>query len=151
MTTTSLTGADTSIINDRVLVDLGDGDVTDITYPDDLVGVKTGKNGNTLYALNESGRRCECKIRVVLGSSDDKFLNNLMQSMTSDFAAFELLTGQFVKRCGDGAGNVTRNTYSLAGGVFKKRVEAKSNTDGDTNQSVAEYSFTFGNGDRVIA
>ena len=103
MSIVSLTGADTIVLNDRVINDVADGDVASIEYPNDLANVKTGKNGNSVYAFNETGRQCEFKIRVVRASSDDKFLNSMIQSMKADFSAFTLISGVFVKRAGDGA------------------------------------------------
>lgn len=151
MATVSLTGADTIVLNDRVLNDVADGDVATLEFPNDLANVKTGKGGNSLYAFNETGRQCELKVRVVRASSDDKVLNSLINNMKSDFSAFTLITGNLVKRSGDGAGKVTSDNYTLSGGIIKKNVNAKSNVEGDTEQSMAEYTIAFANGDRGLA
>ena len=147
----SLTGSDTIKIDERILNDLADGDAVVITYPNDLAAVKTGKNGNTIYAFNETGRNVEVSLRVLLGSSDDKYLNSRMNSMKNDFAAFTLLTGEFVKRVGDGTGSVNNTTYIMSGGIFKKQIEAKYSAEGDVSQSVAVYTLSYGNGDKTIA
>jgi hypothetical protein len=144
MGSVSLSGADVININGTILNDLADQNPVDLTYPNDLVGVKAGKNGNTIYAFNNMGRLAECKIRVLLGSDDDKFLNSLLQLQVNDFSGFTLLTGQFSKRVGDGQGNISTDVYQLSGGVIKKNVEAKTAAEGDTDQSVAEYMITFG-------
>lgn len=146
----SLTGSDTIIINGRVLNDLADDDVAMLSYPNSIAGVKTGKNGNSLYALNETGNQAEVKLRVLRGSADDKYLNNLLTQQMANFAGTVLNNGQFVKKVGDGAGNITADKYIMSGGVFMKRVEVKSNVAGDTNQSVVEYNLTFSNAPRIL-
>ena len=80
----SLVGNDTLQINDRVLLDLADGDVGALTFPNDIMGVKTGKNGNSLYAFNASGLMCELILRIIRGSDDDKYLNTLLLAMIAD-------------------------------------------------------------------
>ena len=150
MSTLTITGKDTLTLSDRIFNDLADGDVSTITFPNDLVSLKTGKDGNTLYALNETGKNAEMVIRVVRGSSDDKFLNSLLASMKRDIPSFEVMTGTFVKRLGDGTGVVISDTYNLEGGIFKKEVEAKDNAEGDTEQAVAVYNLTFAKGNRAL-
>lgn len=150
MASAALTGQDTIKINQRVLVDFGDGEVGNLTFPNDLVAVKTGKNGNSLYGFNETGRQCELALRVIRGSSDDKFLNNLVQQIKNNFPGFTLLTGEFTKSIGDGSGRVIADTYVMSGGVPTKEVEALSNTDGNTDQSISVYHFRFTNSPRTI-
>jgi len=150
MATSSLTGADTVQINDRVFNDFGDGDIVTISYPNELVSVKTGKNGNSIYAFNETGRQVDVEIRVLRASPDDKFLNSIKLGMERDFSAFSLLSGEFVKRVGDGLGNVSREVYSLSGGVFTQSVDTKSNVEGDTEQSISLYRLKFTNAPKSI-
>lgn len=150
MPNVSMTGSDTIKINGRILADLADGDCAVLTFPNELASVKTGKNGNSIYGLNESGRQSEVVLRVIRGSSDDKFLNSLLASQQNNFAGFILMQGEFTKVVGDGKGNVLTDTYILAGGVFSKATEAKSNVEGDTEQSVAVYTMKFSNAPRVI-
>jgi hypothetical protein len=150
MPTVAMSGADSIKINGRILADLADGDVVALTYPNDFSNVKTGKNGNSIYGLNESGKQAEAVIRVVRGSADDKFLNSLISSQRNNFAGFVLLTGEFVKRLGDGTGNIAQDTYILSGGIFSKLVEAKSNVEGDTEQSISMYHLKFSNAPRAI-
>ena len=151
MSTISMTGDDTVSINDRVFDDLADEDAINLTFPDEAATIKTGKDGNSIYALNESGRQAEVTIRVMRGSADDKFLNGLLAQQRSNFAGFVLMTGEFVKRIGDGQGNVLADTYVLSGGVFSKQVEGKTNTQGDTEQSVSVYTLRFANAPRAIS
>ena len=146
----SLVGNDTLQINDRVLLDLADGDVGALTFPNDVMGVKTGKNGNSLYAFNASGLMCELILRIIRGSDDDKYLNTLLLAMIADVPSFILMTSKIVKRVGDGQGDITNDTYALSGGVFTKQVETKSNVEGDTEQSLSIYHFKFTNSPRAI-
>lgn len=146
----ALSGSDTAVLNNRVLNNLADGNCIELTFPNDISNVKTGKNGNAIYGLNESGKQCELKLRVLRASADDKFLNNLLAQQQANFAGTVLLIGQFIKKLGDGQGNVTSDTYIMSGGVFTKQVEAKSNVEGETEQSIAIYTIRFSNSPRVL-
>lgn len=150
MSTIALTGKDVVKLNGRILNDFAEGDVAALTFPNDMVTIKTGKNGNSIYAFKNDGRQVEFTLRVLLGSADDKFLNNLAALMKNDPAVFVLLTGEFVKNVGDGAGLITPVTYILSGGAISKGVEATDNADGNTDQAVAVYHMKFSNGDRSI-
>lgn len=150
MSTVSLTGSDTISINNRVLNDLGTGTCAELTFPTDIANVKTGKNGNAIYALNESGKQADTKIRLVRGSADDKYLNNLLSQQQSNFAGFVLMPGEFIKKIGDGLGNITSDTYIMSGGVFVKQVPVKTNVEGDVEQSESEYMLKFANAPRVM-
>ena len=68
MSVVSLTGKDTVIVNGTILNDLADGDCAALTFPDFLTQGKTGKNGNTIYAFNTTGRRCKLVLRLIRGS-----------------------------------------------------------------------------------
>ncbi len=150
MATVAMSGSDTFNINNRILADLADGNCVELTYPNDIANVKTGKNGNSIYGLNESGKQCEVKLRVVRGSSDDKFLNGLLAQQQNNFAGMVLLIGQFIKKIGDGRGNITSDTYVMSGGVFTKQVEGKNNVEGETEQSLSIYTMKFSNSPRAI-
>jgi len=145
-----LSGQDTAIINNRVLRDFADGDCVTLSFANEIASVKTGKNGNSIYGLNESGRQCDVEMRLIRGSSDDQFLNNLLSQQTFNFSGFILMIGEFIKKVGDGAGNITNDTYIMSGGVFTKPVPAKTNTDGDVEQSVSVYSMKFSLTPRAI-
>lgn len=146
----TFTGKDGIQIDSRVINDLADGDCVAIEFPNDLGVAKRGKNGNTIYAVNETGNTCELTIRLAIGSSDDKYLNSRMQELKADASKFILLTGVFSKRVGDGTGAITSVVYECTGGVFKKQVGAKSNAEGDAQQGVVVYTITYGAGNRSI-
>jgi len=150
MATISMTGSDTIVINTRVLADLADGDCVELSYPNEIAQLKTGKNGNSIYGFNATGKHCDLKLRVIRGSSDDKFLNGLLAQQQNNFAGFPLMIGQFIKKLGNGLGQITSDTYVLSGGVFMKQVDAKENVEGDTEQSVVIYTFKFSNSPRAI-
>ena len=84
------------------------------------------------------------------GSADDKFLNNLLAQQQANFASTILMIGEFIKKLGDGAGNIQSDSYITSGGVFTKQAEAKMNVEGDTEQSIAIYTVKFSNAPRVI-
>ncbi len=146
----ALTGRDTIIINGRVLNQLADGDCAVLTFPNDLMNVKTGKNGNSIYAFNESGKQVEVDLRLILAGDDDNFMNAILNDMENQREAFVLMTGEFIKNIGDGAGNVKQVIYQLSGGVVEKGIETKENAEGDTDQALAMYKLAFSNAPRTI-
>jgi hypothetical protein len=150
MATVALSGADTITINNRILADLADGDIAVLTFPNEIAQVKTGKNGNSIYGLNESGKQSELVLRLIRGSADDKFMNGLLVNQQSNFAGFALMIGELVKKIGKGDGTISSDIYILSGGVFTKQVEAKVNVEGDTDQSVSVYTMKFSNAPRAI-
>lgn len=148
--TIAMSGNDTLQLNLRNFVDFADGDITTLEFPNDIAGVKTGKNGNTIYSINQEGRNAVLILKVLRGSPDDKFLLGLLANQQNDFAGFTLIQGEFVKKIGDGKGNVSSDIYSLQSGIFTKIPSAKSNQSGDTDQSTSTYTITFGNAPRTI-
>lgn len=150
MSTVGLTGSDVIVIQERLLTDLADGDCVALTHPDDIATVTVGKNNNAIYGLNESGNRAEVVLRIIRGSGDDKFLNNLLTQQKANFAGFVLMTGEFIKKVGTGQGKISNDTYILSGGIFTKRVEGKNNTSGEAEQSVAIYTINFARAERAI-
>lgn len=150
MPSVALSGSDTITINNTILADLADGNCVELTYPNDIANVKTGKNGNSIYGFNASGKQAEVKIRVLRGSDDDKFLNNLLAQQQANFEGTVLAIGEFIKKIGDGSGNVTNDTYIMSGGIFSKQIEGRSNVEGESEQSVAIYTIKFSNAPRVL-
>lgn len=150
MAVVAMSGDDTITLNNHLFTGLGDGNVVELTYPNEIAQVKTGKNGNSIYGFNTTGQQCEVKMRLVRGSADDKFMNGLLNLQNQNFAGFPLIIGQFIKKIGDGASNITSDTYVMSGGVFTKQVEGKSNVEGDTEQSIAVYMLKFANSPRAL-
>ncbi len=138
----SLVGDDTLLINDRpVHLEFLEGDTATIDFPNELVSLSTGKNKNTIYAKNESGSNFDLTFNVMRGGAVDKFLNGLQIQQNEDWAAFNLMTGAFTKRLGNGQGRVTYDTYMLQGMVFVKPVPTKGNVSGDGEQGKAQYTL----------
>lgn len=154
MAIVAMSGNDTIIINggnsSYLFTSQADGNIVELTYPNEIAAVKTGKNGNSIYGLNESGRQCEVKVRVLRHSADDKFMQELLNLQLANFAGFPLMTAEFTKLIGDGKGTVGSDIYILSGGIFTKQVEGKSNVEGDTEQSVAIYMMKFSNSPRAL-
>jgi hypothetical protein len=144
-------GSDILTINDRLISDFCDGDTSAITFPNDISSTKTGKNGNSIISYNSSGRIGELTLTLLLGSSDDKFLNSLHISYKKDPSAFILLSGEFIKKLGDGLGNSSDVKYILKGGIFFKTPEIKENVEGDTEQGKVVWSIRFCDCDRLIS
>lgn len=139
----TVTSDDSLTISGRVFVDFADGDVTMIEYPNDLADSKTGKNGNGIISRNRQGDNATMVLRLLRGSSDDQFMQNLMAAALNNWTGQTLLTGEFVKQLGDGQGNVARDVISLQGGFFSKQVAAKENVEGQTDQGAAIYNLKF--------
>lgn len=150
MSVVALSGNDTIIINNRNLVNLADGTCTELTFANDIATVKTGKNANAIYGQNFTGYQAEVKLRIVRGTADDQFLNQLLSNQQANFAGFPLLIGNFIKKIGDGQSNITNDTYVLSGGIFIKIVEAKTDADGGSDQSVSMWSMRFAQAVRVL-
>lgn len=145
----SLTGDDSIIINDIPLNDFADGDIGSLSLPNNIFDMQTGKNGNTIFALDESGNNATLTVRVLMSSNDDKRLNGMIPK-SKGFAQSVLATGSVVKQVGDGQGNVSYNTYLLAGGMVQKKPDIKSNVNGDASQAVIEYVIQFAEANRAI-
>lgn len=139
MTAANSTGGSIS----NVFNNVPHGDFAVLTYPNELVTVKIGKNQNALYAKNVQGDEADLVIRTIRGSYDDKWLNALIESQDLDFASFTTLSAVLAKRIGQGNGSAVQDKTSLRGGVFTKRIEARINVDGDVEQLIAIYSFKF--------
>ena len=150
MASVAMSGADTVSLNNHVFADFAEGNIAELTFPNDIAAVKTGKNGNSIYSLNESGRQSEFKLRLLRGSTDDKFMNNLLVQQQNNFANTVLLIGQFTKKIGDGKGGITSDVYVCSGGVFTKIPEGKTNVDGEAEQSVVVYTIKFANSPRTL-
>lgn len=150
MSTVTVTSNDTLVLNNRVFNDFAVDDVTAISFPNELVTMKTGKNGNTIYAQNQQGQNANAVIRLMRGSSDDQFMQGIIQASLADFPSTVLMAGSFVKRLGDGQGNVLSDVYSLSGGVVSKLVEGKENVAGDVAQAESVYNIKFASAIRII-
>lgn len=147
--TYALTGDDSIIINDEPLKDFANGDIGTLELPNNLFEMETGKNGNTIFALDESGNNATLTVRVLMSSADDKRLNGMVPK-SNNFASTILATGSVVKQVGDGKGGVSYNTYMLAGGMVQKKPDIKTNVNGDIEQAVVTYVLQFAEANRGI-
>ena len=150
MSIIALTGDDVIQINGQTLVDFADGATATLDFPSDITNAKTGKDGNSIFAFNNTGRQCTLDLRLLRGGADDAFLLGLFNIYIQAPAAFTLLTGEFIKNIGDGQGNVTQDIYQLSGGIFKKGQNVMENADGDTEQAIVVYHLLFTNAPRSL-
>jgi hypothetical protein len=146
----ALTGADTIIINDIPLSDFADGDIGVLEIGNDLFGMSTGKNGNTIFAYDEKGNNATLTVRILMSSNDDKRLNGLVPD-SKNFASTVLINGSVIKLVGDGSGKISYNTYMLQGGMVQRKPSISTNVNAETNQAVVEYTIAFANAQRSIA
>lgn len=149
MATYTLTGDDQIIINQQPLNDFPDGDIGVLSIQNTVAEMITGKNANTIFALNEAGKNAVLTLKILMSSADDKRLNGLIPQSNS-FASYSLIEGSVIKQVGDGAGNITSNVYMLSGGMVNKLPDVKINVNGDTQQAVVEYQIIFALASRAI-
>lgn len=135
----ALTGKDTIIVDTVMLTDFADGDTASLEMPNNLAEYKAGKNGNVIIAYNAQGEVGTFTLRLLAGSKNDKYMSARQQEYINDSASFVPLAMEFIKRVGDGEGNVTNIVYQLAGGVIQKIPAGKENVEGDTVQAVSIY------------
>lgn len=150
MNAVALSGSDSVTLNNRILSDFADGNYAELTFPNKISKVKTGKNGNSIYSYDATGQQFMLVVRLVRGTADDKFLNNLLAQQQANFAGTVLMIGQMVKNIGDGQGNIQADTYLVSGMVFDEQVGAKANAEGDTEQSVAIYHLMGSRAPRIL-
>lgn len=143
MGTFSLVGNDIIKINGRLLADLPHGEVAKVTYSTDLVSVKTGKSGNTIFAHNASGLQATMELKLIRGSADDKYMQSEMAQYISNPTGYVLMIGEITKVIGDGEGKVINDSYTLKGGVTSKQVESTSNVEGEVEQAISAYTIQF--------
>lgn len=138
----ALTGNDTTIMFGRNFTFFGKGEVVKWEYPADFVKVEQGKNGNTIYATDNSGFLAKGTMKLLRGSPDDVFMSSLVAAAAADLPSFVLGDGTFVKRIGQGDGTVVFDTYVLGGICPTKKQPAMENTDGDPEQAQVVYEMT---------
>lgn len=133
---------DTIILNSRLITDLANESVMQITLPNDVIVRTAAKDGNVVFSVNEEGYRSEITLRVLLGSADDKFLNGLCLPSTGDITtaiAFPLIV---TKIYGDGTGSQSKAQYTIENCMMTKTSPDYINsTTGDVNQGISEYSM----------
>ncbi len=137
-----LTGDDTFVLWGRVLSDLADGSVVQITADNNIANSVVGKNGNIIIAKDEQGKKCSVELRVLKGSKDDQFIMQYYKTYEIDSALFIVGNGSFSKRLGDGEGNVVYDTRYLRAVHFTRApYDATQNVNGETDQAVTVYQM----------
>ena len=150
MGATTLVGHGVFMVNGTTITDVADGDYLTMVFDADLFNMKVSKDGNVLYALNETGNKVKTTLRLPMGSGSDSFLNSLLQNLKADPAGFTLLTSSYTMRVGDGKGGVKDVVYQLANGIFIRWPNAKINAEGDVEQAVAVWTIDYLNQSRSI-
>lgn len=147
---TAIAGKDVVIINGQVLTGFADADAIKFEPQGPIAQMKVSKDGNSIYAMQYSGIVGKLTLRLVRGSLDDQTLNALLQQWIGDPSSFVLMAGSYVKRVGDGKGNITNEVYQLAGGVFEAIPGGISSMDGSIEASVTTYTLLFRNDARLM-
>lgn len=147
---TAVAGKDVLIINGQVFKGYADADAIKFEPQGPISQMKVSKDGNSIYSMQYSGIMAKLTLRLVRASFDDQTLNSLLQQWIGDPTSFVLMSGSYVKRVGDGKGNVTSEVYQLAGGVFESIPGGLSSMDGSIEQSVTTYTLLFRNDARLM-
>jgi hypothetical protein len=152
----NLTGSDTTILSklgaqDRIMKDFGDGDVVAIDIPNNLVELKKGKDDNAIIAYNAAGKVSTVTMRILAGGADDKFLNSEITSYQNNRPGYILLSGEFIKKVGDGKGNISNIVFKFSNGIIQKYPVGGENVDGNTDQALSIYQIIFSQIDKIIA
>ena len=142
--------SDVLTIFDRVITDEFDGDSITGTFPNEMMTLKTGKNGNTVYLENTTGANIDILIRLVLGSPDDVFLRGKIFLQRQNFIATVLATGRFSRQLGDGINGGKFIITELEGGLFTKDVEFVSSSEANVESGAAIYNMKFALGSSSI-
>lgn len=137
-------------VDGEIVTTLGDGDTATIAYSNDIMAMKTGKNGNTVAAHNEMGREAELTIRVIKGGYDDKRFNSKVVKWKNRADDFEPMTATFTKVIRTDTG-ITNEVTTLKFGIPVRVVETKENVEGDTEQCFSQYVIRFGDSNRALA
>ena len=147
---TAVVGKDVVIINGTILSAYADADAIKFEPQGPIAQMKISKDGNSIYAMQYNGIAAKLTLRLIRGSLDDQTLNGLLQQWVGDPASFVLMSGSYVKRVGDGKGNVTNEVYQIAGGVFEAIPGGVSNMDGSIESAVTTYTLLFRNDARLM-
>lgn len=142
--TVTLSGNDVLEIKGRVVTGWANGKSFEITYPEDMVKGTVFKNGAGVACENNEGRKAQATLRVPIGGNDDKWFNELFQEQKENFSnGFVPLTGSFTKITSNENGIRTTTRHVLRNGFFQKNVETFTSSDGDVEQAIVVYHFTF--------
>lgn len=146
----SYTSQDILKWGDRLLTNFADGDVATITYPNELHGMKIGKEGNAIAAHNEMGRIANLKLRLIKGSPDDKYLNSIVVAWKNHSDDFTPQSAEFTKVVKVDNG-VCNDITSLSFIIPTKVPDVMENVEGNTEQAVSIYDFRCGVSNRSLA
>ena len=142
----NFTGADTIIIDDKLINDLADGNCISITFPISNVNIVDGKDGNVIVSKVE-GQRIDVTIRVLVNGETDKYLTNKFYQYRNDSVGYVGFDATFRKKTGDGKGNKTAKEVIGKVGFVDKLPDTVTNTAGDVANGIAEYVIHFAKSD----
>lgn len=146
-----LNGNDTLTIDGVNINDFSDGTIIEISHPNQIANIVTGKDGNTIFAKNETGLNASLVLRILRGSSNDRFMNGRLIAQQASPETFTLMAGTFVKHLGDGLGNQMRDTFDLMAGVFVSLPDVTTSVAGDTEQATTVYTIQFAASKRSLS
>lgn len=142
----------TVVVYGRNIVNFADKDSWKVDFPETMSTVEVGKNQNGIIALKAQGIKATLELRLLAGSPDDVFLNeranNLLSGDLSDVEIANAVTERAV-RINDTVTDILKTQrIELNGGTITTRSLITENTEGDTEQGIATYTFEFSSGRR---
>ena len=143
-----LTGNDTVTIAkggaSRTIINFAQGAVAQVTFPNNVANTDVAKDGG-IIANDVKGSQANLVLRILAGTPDDTYFLSELASFIQNPAGYVALNATIIKNFGDGAGNVARRTYTLAGAAVMKNPELTYDVNGDVNQAVNVYTLEFVN------
>lgn len=145
----NFTGADTIIIDERLINDLADGNCIQAVFPISNVNITDGKDGNVIVSKVE-GDRVDITIRVLLNGKTDKYLSNKYYEYKQNSVEYVGFNAIFRKKTGDGNGNKTVKEIVGKVGFVDKLPDTITNTAGDVSNGICEYVIHFAKSDVIF-
>ncbi len=132
------------------LTDYANGNVAELSTPNELSSMTTGYNGNGLAAHNEPGRQRVLTLRLVKGSGQDRRLNETFELWKKRDGRFKPLKAACTKNIGHGDGSITHDTTTVFFGIPGNAPTTFINTEGDIEQLVSIFTFNFADYERTL-
>jgi hypothetical protein len=136
-------GNDIIEIDDRLITDFADGDVAQLTYPNQKISKFSGDEGNTITVENASGRQAQLQLRILQNSRDYQYLKLRVSQQDADLVSMAKLTAKFTKITGDDAGKVSKDVVNCYGGNFLNGIQFTKGKNGNVEVAVAIFTILF--------
>ena len=123
------------------LTSQGKGDVAKITFPDEYTKYALGKNGNVMITQNFSALKAELEVKVIVNSSDDRYLQSLVTNSLVDFvgtANFDATGTIYANNDNSGTEQIDIN---ITGARVVNFVSFLDNSEGNEEMAMVMYKI----------